>query len=483
VIDDLATRVGVPSARRAAGLRAGWSRFAVLVRSGLFPDAEPGVQPWPLVLAGYLLAAAAGFVVDVWWAGPSLHTLSRIWAEDGETFLSGAYQQHFTHTFLLPYAGYMHAVPRALAELTTLLPVHDAARFLTCSSALIRVGTALFVFRASGGHLRSVVARFMLGASVVLLPVGGLETLDNIANLHWFLTFAAFWALLWRPARWSDRVIAAVVVVAAVGSDPAAGLWLPLALLRAATLRRWRDHVVTIAYLGAGVVQGLVVLSTSRGTHHTLGAGSVARFYGARVLVGTLGGFQHTQWLMTHWHGIAVALGALVLAALVLPAVAAAGASRWLAVSAIAAAAADFGLALRDLRVAPHVHVDLVTSVPRYDVIPTLLMLSAVAAGLDQIVLRRSGRRLVAVAPRRTVALVITARIMVAAAFLSALPPDMAAARHFWTRSVGTVPGWHLGVASRAPSCYDGSASTIRVPVLPEGWSVAIPCSAVRRWK
>jgi hypothetical protein len=38
----------------------------------------------------------------------------------------------------------------------------------------------------------------MLASAVVLLPVGGLEVLDNIANLHWFFTFAAFWALLRR---------------------------------------------------------------------------------------------------------------------------------------------------------------------------------------------------------------------------------------------------------------------------------------------
>lgn len=450
------------------------------VRGGLFPDAMPDRFPWPLVLAGYLLAAAVGAAVDVWWGGRSLHSLSRIWAEDGQNFLTGAYGQPFTHTFFMPYAGYMHAVPRVLAEVATWLPVHDASRFFTIASALIRVGIALFVFRATSGHLRSGGVRFALAAAIVLLPVGGLETLDNIANLHWFLTFGAFWALLWRPNRWSDRVLSAIVVVAAVGSDPAAGLWVPLAVLRIATLRQWRDHVVTIAYLAAGVVQGLVVVNTSRGVHQTLSAGEVSHFYGARVLVGTLGGFKHTEWLMAHWHGWAIALGGLILLVLVLPALRNVGPHRWLVVAAVVAAAVDFGVALRDLRVAPNVHVDLVTSVPRYDVIPTLLMLSAVAAGLDGALVRRADRRLAVVVSRRRLAVVVAARVLVVAAFLSALPPDLAYAKHFWTSSVGSEPTWQRAVASRASACDDPSTRSIRVPSLPRGWSVTVPCSEIR---
>ena len=433
------------------------------------------------MLVGYLLAAAAGGAIDVWWGGASLHSLSRIWAEDGQTFLTGAYGQPFTHTFFMPYAGYMHAVPRILAEAATWLPVHDASRFFTASSALVRVGVALFVFRASSGHLRSAAVRFMLASALVLLPVGGLETLDNIANLHWFLTFGAFWALLWRPTRWSDRVLSALVVIAAVGSDPAAGLWVPLALLRIVSLRRWRDHVVTIAYLGAGVAQGLVVVNTSRGVHQTLGAGELARFYGARVLVGTLGGFKHTEWLMAHWHAWAILLGGLVLLALVFPALRVAGSRRWLVVAAVVAAAVDFGVALRDLRVAPSVHVDLVTSVPRYDVIPTMLMLTAVAAGLDGVLLKRAGRGVAVAVTRRRLATVLTIRVLVAAVFLSALPPDLAYAKHFWTTSVGSEPTWQQAVASRASACNDPATNSIDVPSLPIGWFVTVPCSAVRR--
>jgi hypothetical protein len=470
----------------SAPVRAGQRRAEVVrqlgerVRVALFPDAAPGRVRWPLALIGYLVAGTVGAAIDIWWGGRSLHSLSRVWAEDGQNFLTGAYGQPFTHTFFMPYAGYMHAVPRVLAEVATWLPVHDASRFFTTASALIRVGVALFVFRATSGHLRSGAVRFALAAAVVVLPVGGLETLDNIANLHWFLTFAAFWALLWRPARWSDRVLSAIVVVAAVGSDPAAGLWVPLAVLRIAALRQWRDHVVTIAYLAAGVAQGLVVVNTSRGIHQTLSVGEVSHFYGARVLVGTLGGFKHTEWLMAHWHGWAIALGGLILLVLMLPALRNAGPRRWLVVVAIVAAAVDIGVALRDLRVAPNVHVDLVTSVPRYDVIPTLLMLSAVAAGLDGVLLRRAGRRVAVAVPRRQLVMVMAARVLVVAAFLSALPPDLGYAKHFWTSSVGGEPTWQQAVASRASACNDPSTGSIRVPSLPAGWFVTVPCSEIR---
>ncbi|HEY5200878.1 MAG TPA: hypothetical protein VIJ31_08190, partial [Acidothermaceae bacterium] len=190
----------------------------VFVRDALFPaTATQRTRNPRVVFLGYLLAAVAGFGVDLWWSGSGI--TSRVWAEDGTVFLSAAYRTSFFSALTSPSEGYLQVVPRSLAALTTAFPVRDAAWVLAASAAAARAAVALFVFRASSGHLRSTWVRAMLAASVVLLPVGGLEVLDNIANLHWFFTFAAFWAVLWRPSRWWECALAAVVVVLAVGSD------------------------------------------------------------------------------------------------------------------------------------------------------------------------------------------------------------------------------------------------------------------------
>ncbi len=182
------------------------------VRDALFPATATRRARNPrVVLLGYLLAALAGFSIDLWWSGTGI--TSRVWAEDGTVFLSAAYRTSFFSALATPYAGYLQVVPRSLAALTTAFPVRDAAWVLAASAAAARASISLFVFRASSGHLRSTWVRAMLASAVVLLPVGGLEVLDNIANLHWFFTFAAFWAVLWRPSRWWECALAAVVVV------------------------------------------------------------------------------------------------------------------------------------------------------------------------------------------------------------------------------------------------------------------------------
>ncbi len=363
------------------------------VREAIFPSAfrstvPPGTEstryPVALVASGYIVAFVAAFGLDVWWAGT--HAMSRIWAEDGAVFLAGAHSMHFGQAFFRPYAGYMHAVPRSLAELTTLFPLRDAAAILAAAAAAVRAVVALFVFRASSGHLRSPWVRGMLAASVALLPAGGLETLDNIANLHWYLTFAVFWALLWRPQRRWECALAGFVVLVGVGSSPMPLLLFPLVVLRVvslASVRRLRDYVVPACFVVAGVAQGIAVLRSARPPHETFGPAVVSRAYGVRIGAGALAGYQHADriWLDLHYLGVAIA--AVVLLALIVPAIRLPGPRRWLAIIGLGASAAMFALMFAQPAVRPHTPIDIIRSLPRYDVLPSLLVLCAVAAGLD----------------------------------------------------------------------------------------------------
>jgi hypothetical protein len=311
-----------------------------------------------------------------------------------------------------------------------------------------------------------------LAATVVLLPVGGLETLDNIANVHWFLTVAAFFVLLWRPARWWECALGALVVLLAMTSDPGVGLFAPLVLLRLLALRRWRDHLVTGAFVVGAVAQLVAVLGADRGHHQSFGAGEIARFYGYRVVVGTLGGFRHTDWLATHWGGFAIALGAAVMLALLTPAIVTRSPRRWFAVSCVVFATAVFVLALRDPRVAPGSFVDVVTSVPRYDVVPSLLVLAALAASLDSVPVAVSRVR-----QSRTTWAALGLRLAVALAFLSALPADLGASHAYWNRSIWSgVPSWPGAVSAAADQCATTQGRTINVAILPLGWHSTLPC-------
>ena len=83
---------------------------------------------------------------------------------------------------------------------------------------------------------------------VVLLPIVGVETLDNVTNSIWFLFFAAFWILLWRPATLVRTVGVAAVLLLAVLSCAGTIFLFPLWLLRLIAIRDRRDRVIVVSY-------------------------------------------------------------------------------------------------------------------------------------------------------------------------------------------------------------------------------------------
>jgi hypothetical protein len=439
-----------------------------LVREGLFPATATQRTPnQTVVVLGYLLAAATGFSVDLWWSGSGI--TSRVWAEDGTVFLSGAYRTSLFSALASPYAGYLQVVPRSLAALTTAFPVRDAAWVLAASAAAARAAISLFIFRASSGHLRSTSVRAMLAAAVVLLPVGGLEVLDNIANLHWFFTFAAFWAVLWRPCRWWECALAAATVVLAVGSDPLTALLLPLVVLRAICIRRWRDQVVTVCFAVAGAAQTWAVLSGTRPAHETFSVPAVARLFGVRILVGALAGYWHTVALWRHLHYAAVGLGAIAVLMLICPALRIGGSRRWLAIWASTGSALAFAACFAEPAVVPNLKLDVVGSLTRYDVLASLLMLTAIAAGLDSLQWPTN----------------LAVCTLVCAVFLSALPVDLVGSAQLWAHLESTVPNWHTAATDARLECQvqvaQGAVGSgdVWVVEMPQGWRVRLPCSAI----
>jgi hypothetical protein len=443
------------------------------VRDALFPaTATFHTRNRAVVVSGYLLAAAFGFSVDLWWSGSGI--TSRIWAEDGTVFLSDAYGRSFFPALVGPYAGYLQVAPRSIAVFTTAFPLRDAAWVLAASAAAVRVAVALFVFRASSGHLCSTLVRAMLAAAVVLLPVGGLEVLDNIANLHWFLTFAALWAVLWRPSWWWECALAAMVVVIAVDSDPLTALLLPLVVLRVICIRSWREQIVTMCFAAAGALQTWAVLHGTRPAHETFSMPTIAKLFGIRVLVGSLTGYWHTVALWRHLHYAAVAFGAVAVVALISPALRVGGSRRWLAIWAGAGSALAFAACFAEPAVVPRLKLDVVSSLTRYDVLASLLMLTAIAAGLDALQWPAN----------------LAVRALVGAVFLSALPVDLVGSTQLWAHLESTVPSWHAAIADaqfqcRAPGAGahegGGAAADVWVSEMPQGWRVRLPCTAVDR--
>jgi hypothetical protein len=81
---------------------------------------------------------------------------------------------------------------------------------ITARRALICAGLALAAIAVQ-------LVRMWSSVPLMLLPVVGVEALDNVTNSIWFLLFASFWILLWHPASFA-RAGAGFVLLAALSN-------------------------------------------------------------------------------------------------------------------------------------------------------------------------------------------------------------------------------------------------------------------------
>jgi hypothetical protein len=262
----------------------------------------------------------------MWHSAP----LNTIWAEDGTIWLGDATKESFVHAATTPYSGYIQLVSRLVAFPVAKLPVAWFAPTMAISGAAIVAGCALMVWCASAGHIHSPYLRATLAAMVVLLPIVGVETLDNVTNSIWFLFFAAFWILLWRPATLPRTVGVAAVLLLAVLSSAGTILLFPLWLLRLIAIRDRRDRVIVASY-AIGVAIQLVLSwhvrnelgenlspygrAIEAALHRPQWHWSLVSAYVQRIVGGAATGEQITSYLWVHLgSSFEIALGIALIA-------------------------------------------------------------------------------------------------------------------------------------------------------------------------
>jgi hypothetical protein len=287
-----------PSRQQARLQRPPLARRTVEVLRELFP--EPGtpvprrVPRWLSVLLLAVAVPLGVLVMLVRVAGTP--AWDGIYGEDLGIFLVQALQHPWP--LLVGYAGYLQLVPRLIAQVVVYLPLRDAAAAFAIIGALVTVGCALFIFHASAGHVRSTVLRFVLALAVVLLPVAQLEIADSGVNSPWYLLFALFWAVLWRPATRAGMAGAAAIGFFTAASTTMSVLFAPVLLARVIALPRLREHAVTAGWAAGCLLQAPYVVSNlgsaqSRAAHPA-SAGPVLAFYGHEVVLPALG--WHLSW-------------------------------------------------------------------------------------------------------------------------------------------------------------------------------------------
>jgi hypothetical protein len=224
----------IPSAR---------SRVAEL-RSALTSTASLSI-----VLIAVIAAVAA------WLRIPAV-ARNTLWAEDGRNFLQDAVNHGPLASLAIPYAGYLHTIPRIIAAVTvSVVPVAQWADAMTAGSCIVAGILAAVVFVCSRDVVPWLPGRILISGLTVLAPLAPREVLGNAANVHSLVLWAVFWMLLYTPRSRTGAIILGVVAFLGAATEIQCLLLAPLALIRWRDRRRWP----MFAGLAAGLTMQLFV--------------------------------------------------------------------------------------------------------------------------------------------------------------------------------------------------------------------------------
>jgi len=388
------------------------------------------------VLAVLALAARAPF------------TLSHLWAEDGAVFLQQAVTRGVLSPFGQAYAGYYNFVPRTIAVVASMFPLHWAATTTWAGTATVVGWCAATITYESHEWLHDPAARILLGLSIVLLPALGAEAIATSSELQYTLLFTSLAALMGSGTTRGSEVNRVAIVVVTALSTPLTLLLAPFAALRILARRPRRIDVTAAAWTIATAMQfGAILIEHPPRNVGTPGKRIVSQ-YQQQVLYANLLPKQLA-------HSSAARYLALIGACLVVLAVT----SAW-----------------RQSRRSTAVFILLVPTIgfgswtfaginyglpPRYRVFPALCLVWSVLVASNEL-----GRRLRTALPigrlipgLATVVLVLT--------FATYWQPP----RH---RSSG--PTWSSSLATAQHRCRQQGRPSAAIAISPKGWKVTLPC-------
>lgn len=197
-----------------------------------------------------------------------------LWAEDAPIFIQQAHQLG-SRAIWTNYAGYLHLIPRLIAETQRLFVPFQAMPyvFVWCCALLMSGACAYMAFAIR--QIPPTAAAF-IGLAPVLAPQNG-EILLSITNLQWVLTPALF-VFLWEAVFEGEGRVSwpRCIAVAALSLTGPFGVLVMPAVAIAIALRRVRDRAskinwsVIVTYLIAIAIQTVVMLrhpQTPKGGH------------------------------------------------------------------------------------------------------------------------------------------------------------------------------------------------------------------------
>lgn len=346
-----------------------------------------------LALMAWMIGATAAQLFRT----PNTYPWRTVWEEDGSIFLTDALRRPFLTTLHTSYHGYLQTLPRLVSALVVPFPVQNQASCIALAAAAIVALLGAYVWFASADHLQSRWLRGLLVVVIVLLPQGGYETNAALNNVHWFLDFACFWAVMGRFTRWRTVVVSSLIVFVAVLSDPLAAVaFLPLVadyLIR-------RTELVKRLVVGAWLALGTILQVVAGHGSHVARDGpfslhGLVQFFAVRVVEGMVIGDRPLTVVYPHdgntvAYAITLVLGCTFILLLLRARPAALRAGLLVGLALV-----FYGVSYGTRGGAAFSPTSFNLNASRYTVVPVLLLWWAAATLADhfQVRFRQSGRR------------------------------------------------------------------------------------------
>lgn len=125
----------------------------------------------------------------------------QFWAEDGSVFYAHAYNNGIVNSLLLPYAGYLHAVPRLTAAFSMLFSLKLAPLIFNLVAIIIQILPVNFLISSRFSKLiPNINYRISISFLYLVLP-GCYEINANITNAQWHLALLIFMAIIVQSSR------------------------------------------------------------------------------------------------------------------------------------------------------------------------------------------------------------------------------------------------------------------------------------------
>jgi hypothetical protein len=420
--------------------------------------------------AASILAAVVGLSFLSWFRLPEI-SRGTLWAEDAAVFLADTISIGAWQSVVDPYAGYLHTIPRIVSGIAfTVAPIDAYATLISFLSCMVVAAIAVGTYFLSGQLFEHRSQRLMVALIPILVPVGPLEVLGNVANLHWYLLWLCPWLLAYEPRTWSARAVLFVATLAAATTEIIVGIFLPLAIW--AIVRR-RNYAAPAALILGLVFQVLATFADPRYAESPRldSMEPLSVIYG--FLLQAVGSIWETDagtmaLNIVTFGGYAVAIPSIIVFGLLACTVIYGRAQlKVAALYAFAAAAACWGAATV---LNPSPEFDFANfskeewlsgfTFFRYAAAPSMFLLAlvpmAMAVGEDRKLISRTRTRYLAP--------------VVMAVFLSTSYFQASTARQ-------TGPEWTTGVQAAAAQCSaDSSLTEAVIAVTPASWQVAVPC-------